>query len=120
MSFLPKEAGANVVVTIDSDAHVRIHRVAIIDDELGCLAIVCLLNEGQLHATDEIVVIAVHVEKVHQVRQIAHRIDMTVEVTIHVAEGIVHGMSLLDGAQAAYRLNRTWQVGDLVADIAQL
>ena len=67
MSFLPEEAGTNVVVAVKSDAHVRIQRIGVVDDKLYHLAVMRLLDERNLHATDEEVIIAIHVEEVHQV-----------------------------------------------------
>ena len=106
------EAGADVVITIGiGNAHVGIQGIGIINDELACLAIVRLLDEGNLHAMDEVVVIAVHVKEVHQVGQVTHGVYMAVEIAVHVTEGVVQGMTFLDGTQAAHRLNGARQVG---------
>ena len=44
---------------------------------------------------------------------------MAVEVTIHVTEGVIHGMTLLDGTQTALRLDGARDVRYILPDVAQ-
>ena len=114
------EACADVVIAIDCDAQRCTHGVSVIDDELGCIAVVSLLDEGDFHAINKVVVIAVHVEHIHQMRKVTHGIDMAVEVAIHIAEGVIHRMAFLDGAQAADRIDGARQIGNVFTDVTKL
>ena len=69
MALLPAEAGSHVVVAIGiGDGHARVHGVGVVDDKLAGLTIAGLLDERDFHALNEVLIIAIHIKEVHQVR----------------------------------------------------